>query len=204
MKPPGAPDGAKICLLTSRKSPTSSVCSMLSEGMRNGCSTNVSRNSATTTVLQQGGQRLGHSGQMQRQRRDGHLVGPVRRNGPECSSASSCSSARSLAAAAFAAALPAAAASRISARRAASCSACFLVLPVPRARGLPGSPSAGLETHLDQKALAVVGTALALDPVDRRAGARSLQTLLQRGLVVAQRGTGAQLLGQLLHGSPIT
>src|SRR5665213_561824 len=43
-------EGAYTCLLNSRKSPTSSVCSMLSEGIRSGCSTNVSRNSATTTV----------------------------------------------------------------------------------------------------------------------------------------------------------
>ena len=33
---PRPPAGAKICLFTSRKSPTSSVCSMLSEGMRKG------------------------------------------------------------------------------------------------------------------------------------------------------------------------
>ena len=44
------PAGANTCLLKRRKSPTSSVCSMLSEGIRNGCSMNVSTNSAITTV----------------------------------------------------------------------------------------------------------------------------------------------------------
>ena len=57
---------------------------------------------------------------------------------------------------------------------------------MPRASGFPFCPlrsSAGPRPE----AFAVVGTALALDPIDRRSGARRLQVLLQRGLVVAQR-----------------
>jgi hypothetical protein len=57
---------------------------------------------------------------------------------------------------------------------------------MPRARGFPGSVSAVLIRTLD----AVYG----------RSGTRGLQVFLQCRFIVAQRGSGAQLLGQLLGG----
>ena len=58
----------------------------------------------------------------------------------------------------------------------------------------------GFETDLDQKTLAMVRTALALQTIHRRPGMGSLQMLLQRRLIIAQRGALAQLAGQLLGG----
>ena len=46
----------------------------------------------------------------------------------------------------------------------------------------------------------MIGTALTLNPIDGRAGVFSLQTLLERRLIVAQSGTGTQLLCELLDG----
>jgi hypothetical protein len=65
-------------------------------------------------------------------------------------------------------------------------------------QGSSGLAFGALQPDLDLKPLAVVGTAFALDPIDRRSQPFCLQVLLQRRLVVAQRFPGLQVPGQLL------
>ena len=65
---------------------------------------------------------------------------------------------------------------------------------------LPVLPGFALQPDFDQKALVMVGTALALHAIDRRSGARRLQPLLERGFVVAQRLSGAQFERQTFGG----
>ncbi len=92
-----------------------------------------------------------------------------------------------------------AAVSRSSARRAASCSASFLVLPLPAANGWPGSPSSVFSLSFHHEPFSMSGAALALHSVHRGAHVRGLRVFLQRRLVVAERGAGAQFLSQLLR-----
>src|SRR3984885_10832751 len=94
---------------------------------------------------EQGGKRLRHSGQMQSQMR--HLL---RRTG-NLSWGAHCFACSSFCA--IEASFPTSAVNRTSARRAASCSASFFVVPMPRANALPGSPCAGFSLTSTRKRL---------------------------------------------------
>ena len=67
-------------------------------------------------------------------------------------------------------------------------------------QGLARLSECRLEPHFNQKALAMVGAAFILEPVNRRAGAGGLQVFLERGLVVAQSGAAFELGGKALCG----
>ena len=71
---------------------------------------------------------------------------------------------------------------------------------MPRAERLSRLPGLTFETDLDQKTFVVIGAAFTFDAIDGSTCAGGLEPLLQRGFIVAQRGAGAQLEGQLLGG----
>ena len=127
--------------------PPASVCSMLSEGMRKGCRIKVSRNRATTTVRSREASASGTVGRCKR-KCDSRLgqIGDLRR-GAHCFACSSSMRSRDVIRDLGGQS------NGTSARRAASCSACFFVLPMPRAKALPGSPWAGFNRTSTRKRL---------------------------------------------------
>ena len=185
---------------------------MLSEGMRNGCKTKVSRNSATMTVRSSDATASGTVGRCSRiclsrvgAKQLADLALDLDR-GTHCAACSSCSTERSSSARwrlSIVSPCRVAVRSRAGQARQRATRGILLgvLLGAAHAAGqrLAGLAFGGAQAHLDQESLAMVGAAFAFHAIHRGARAHGLQMFLERRFVVAQGRAGEQLAGQLLH-----